>query len=308
MSNLPSMKNPSLGRTAYLKEATNAKDPPVSTINDLTDYISLFKSKRDKQICLNKYDKAEQTRLMMEKFSRRAQTALYTRRCQSQISDLDYRLTSTQENEEQFNQDSTNLINSFEEYAENKLNQLKSKHTKELEQHEQNKPKDLPAKYRKRSPELIQLYQLERKLSIENRMDQVAQIREEIKVREEKESKEVFNRAISEWESDKQQLLEKQRKELEAMTNRINLHRQERNDEIARQREAIHKRQKNLKYDINGIQTRMTKTTPHAMRRSLFFATTPTTRTANLVPNMNKDIYTLSSTLPKRSREILSTM
>lgn len=308
MSNLPSMKTTNLGRTAYLKEATNAKDPPVTTINDLPDYISLFKSKRDKQICLNKYDKAEQTRLMMEKFSRRAQTALYTRRCQSQISDLDFRLTSTQENEEQFNHESQSLINSFEEYAENKLNKLKDRHTKELQQHDDNRPNDLPAKYRKRSPELIQLYQLERKLSIENRMDQVAIIREEIKAREEKESKEVFNRAVSEWENERQQILERQRKELEAMTNRINLHRQERTDEISRQKESLQKRKRNLNGEINGIQKRMTKTTPHAMRRSLFFATTPTTRTANLVPNMNKDIYTLSSTLPKRSREILSTM
>ena len=208
--------NPRMGRTAYLRAASALSEPPVGTIADITDYVSLFKSKREKQICLNKYYKAQDTKQMMENFSRRAQTALYNRRCEYEINDYKERLSDTKTNEIDFNDTSKTRLVEFEQAAENKLNALKARHEKELQLHEQKKPTVLPAKYRKRSPELINLYRTERKLSIDNNFEEAKMIRAEIDKREAQESKAVMQRAINAWKVEGDHLIEKQRKELEA--------------------------------------------------------------------------------------------
>ena len=298
--------NPRMGRTAYLRAASALSDPPVGTIGDITDYVTLFKSKRDKQICLNKYYKAHDTKQMMESFSRRAQTSLYTRRCEYEINDYNEKLSDTKTNEIDFDDVSKTRLVEFEQNAENKLNALKARHQKELEQHELKKPKELPAKYRKRSPELINLYRTERKLSIDNNFEEAKMIRAEINKREAQESKAVMQRAINTWKIEGQHLIEKQRKELEAMTQRLQSQRIVENSEINSMKESIHKREKILNSEIGTVKHNMRSSAPFAMRRHLFYTTTPTAKTRALVPDMSKDVYALASTLPKRSREILA--
>ena len=300
--------NPRMGRTAYLRAASALSDPPVSTLGDISEYVTLFKSKREKQICLNKYYKAQTTKEMMEKFSKRAQTALYTRRCQYEINDFNDRLSDTKTNETDFDDTSKMRITEFEQAAENKLNALKERHRQELERHQQNKPSQLPAKYRKRSPELINLYRTERKLSIDNNFEEAKMIRAEIEKREAVESKIVMQRAINDWNKEGEHLIEKQRRELEAMTQRLQSQRIVENNEINMMRESIQKRERILTNEIGNVKHNMTRSTPHAMRRHLLYTTIPTAKTRAIVPDMSKDVYTLASTLPKRSREILANL
>ena len=306
MSALP-LVNPRMGRTAYLRAASAAQDPPVNDINDISDYVSLFKSKRNKQLCLNKYDKAEETRLMMEKFSRRAQTSLYEKRRNLEMEDFKERLTETNTTKEEFDDVAKARISEFEETADAKIQALKERHLKELEEHEKKKPTELPAKYRKRSSDLINLYRTERRLSVEHNIAEMKLVRAEIEAKEAVESKNVMERAINDWKIAGQHLKEKQRKELEAMLQRINSQRLVETEEIGMMRESINKREKILSNEITGVQKVMSKTTPHAMRRHLIF-TTPSTKSRALVPDLSKDLHSLVSTLPKRSREILSSL
>lgn len=304
---LPSISQASrMSRTAILRDISKAEEPPVESFDDISNYVSIFKDKRNKQLCLKKYEKANTTKNMMEDFSTRAQIKLFNRRCTNEITDLSQRLSFTKENEKQFNDDGITRMQNFDSYAESKIKNLQNKHNNEWENHLNAKPTEPPAKFRRRSPEFLALLHQERRLAAENKIDEVRKVREILSKMDAIESQKALEASISFWETEGKHIKERQEKEMKALKMKMDTRRTEEIQDIEKQRECMEKRKTNLKYDIRDIQKAMRGSTPHAMRRSVLYSNEKSRSRSISSYSVQKDAFSLAAELPPRSREILS--
>ena len=305
-SSLPNLTLENTGSRAFkLKEIAEIKDPPLTDFSEISEIIQQFKEKQKKQLILNNHKKAEETRILMERFSSHAQRSLFKRRCLSNLSDLNERLSTTESNNKQIEEITDESLKNFENLCQKKLNKLNEKQKEEIIKFENSKPLETPAKYRRRSPYLLELCRKERRLFFQSKFEDAEKLRLEIEEIEKIESENAFKASIEAWEIEGKHLKEKHEKELNALNQWINIRREEENLDKNRQIESIQKRKKLLDGEINTQKNIMRSSIPHLIRRNLLYDSSKLNFSNTLNFNNSIDIKKLSSTLPPKSKEIL---
>lgn len=303
---LPSLENPPMRKGEILRMLADQNDPPVDTIEDITGYMEMFKRKHEKELVLNRHEKAAEVFTMMEKFSEHAHRSLFNRRCETALGNLRSKLSTTTSDEVQFSEEAELNRKHFETSAQRRWDEMKQRHERELRRHEAKKPVTTPAKFRRRSPQYLQLMRQERRLFFLSRFEEAAKVRAELEKLERVESEHQNNEAMKHWENTLANIQRKHRKEEQAMQQWIDTRRVEYNQDRDMQLDALDKRRKILDRTINEKRTYKRAATSHAVRRDIMFMT-ERSRGQIETTSVDDEIRKLEETLPQRAREILLT-
>lgn len=302
---LPSLGDPPpIKRTALLKKIASEKTPPVDNYMDIRGYVTLYKEKHEKELVLNKHEKAEEVHQMMETFSRNAQRSLFDRRCKTTMTNLRTKLETTDNEETDFTEESLERLKSFETQCQKRWDKMKARHEQELEKHYSIRPDDTPAKFRRRSPELLTMMRQERRLFFQSRFEEAAALRHECDIRDKEEEEAQNSRAMKHWNTVLKQMKDRHAKEEEIMRQWIQTRHEEYDQDEQVQVEAMRKRKKILGTDLKGTSRIKKTASPHFIRRKIMFERSkPRGQIASTTPL--EELEKLSSTLPPRSKEIL---
>ena len=195
---LPPLVRP-VRKTQFLREMAKETSPPVDSVEDVANYLYLYRSKHHKELILHRHAKAEEVRRSQESFSRHAHTYLFNRRCLTALSDLGGRLSTTNVDRETMHIDMEDRMKKFDTAVAQRLEKMRQRHDAEWAKHMRQQPVQTPAKFRRRSPELMELCRTERKLFLLSRFDESEALRKEIERREKQESKEANDQAMNHW-------------------------------------------------------------------------------------------------------------
>jgi hypothetical protein len=287
-----------------LRSLSRQQDPPVDSIQDVSNYCFLYLRKHHREIVLNKHVKAEEVRLMMDTFSNNARHSLFRRRCQTALADLHGRLSATRGDRAGLAGDTAARLTDFETAAKERVDEMRRRHDAERARHANEHPTVVPTKFRRRSPQLLEMFRQERRLFFQSRFDEAAALRRECDERDRAEEAECRARALRHWEVVGSQMDERHRREEETMQQRIALHRIEIEQDAANQEQAINRRDVLLGAEIEGTEGALRKSAPHAIMRSLLFDRTPARGTLFSVSD-SEDIDKTYQALPQRAKEIL---
>lgn len=301
---LPELQPGPLRQSQVLRSISSQADPPVDSIQDVSDYVYLYKRKHNKELTLRRFEKAEEVRQMMESFSRQAQRSLFNRRCQTALTDLRSRLTIAEEDKSTISDETTDKLREFDDGAARRMDRMKARHESEWEIHLQQEPTQTPANFRRRSPKLLELCGQERRLFFQGRFDEAAAIRKECEAIDKQEDADAYRKAVSHWNNVGEQLRKKHMKEEEAMKDWVEVRRREIEADMGRQTEAVTKRERLLGTEIARKRKIMRQSAPHAVRRGLLFDRTKSRGT--LIPMRPEiDVEKMCEQMPERASEIL---
>ena len=291
-------------KTQFLRNMSRLANPPVDSIEDVSDYVYLYRTKHHKQLTLNRHDKAVEAREMMESFSRNATRSLFNRRCQRAITSLGSRLSTTSFDREILASEMGDRLNKFDMAAAKRLELMRARHSEEWARHMEAQPIETPAKFRRRSPELMELCRTERRLFAQGLFDRAFAVRREIDQREATESQQANRQAMDHWETVGKQLRDKFKREEDAMEDWITTRRGEIVTDLDNQDEAMVKRQTLLGNAISGEKSKMRNSAPYTIRRNLIFDRTKSRGTAiPRVEPLNGD--KLCEELPEKAKAVL---
>jgi len=306
-STLPSLATEQIGsRSINLRQISDERDPPVHDFSEISSIISLYKEKHQKQLVLHKHQKAEETRMQMEKFSSHAQKSLFRKRCMTALSDLNGRLSTAKSDNDDIESTCQTCMDNFNQTSSQRWESMEKRQREEWAVHISNEPVETPAKFRRRSPELLELMRQERRLFFQSKFDDASKLREEIERIEKIESEAAKNAAYDSWNTAGEHLQNKFRREKEVLTQWIETRKVEEEMDKKRQIESIEKRKKLLGYEINTQKDILRASVPHTMRRNLLFDSSKCTHIPIVYNSI--DIHKMSASLPPRSKEILSNL
>jgi hypothetical protein len=301
---LPPLQPAPIRKSQLLRDLSIVKDPPVDSIQDISDYVLLYKSKHDKELVLNRHERAEDVQHMMDTFSENARHSIFRRRCHTSLSDLHGRLSTAGWDRATLQDDTTLALSNFEGEAADRLETLEARFAAQWEEHLANRPDETPAKFRRRSPQLLEMCRQERRLFFQSRFDEAAVIRQECEIREAAEARAMNRQALDHWQNVGEHLQEKHRRARESMLYWIETRREEITKNGTAQEEALQRRQALLGNQIAGTKSMLRRSMPRTvMRKLLFDKTTPM---GTIIPvRMPVNITKLSHDLPPRAKEIL---
>ena len=302
---LPSLESPPLRKGEILRMLSDQNDPPVDTVEDITGYMEMFRRKHEKELVLNRREKAAEVYTMMEKFSENAHRSLFNRRCDTALGSLRSKLSTTNSDQVQFSEEAELSRRNFETSIQRRWDEMKERHERELRKHEAKKPVlSTPAKFRRRSPQYLQLMRQERRLFFLSQFEEAAKVRAELEKLEKDEGEKQHNEAMKSWENTLANIKRKQRREEEVMQQWIDTRRMENEQDKSAQLDALDKRRKILDRTINDKRKHKRAATSHAMRRDIMFMTERSRGQIETTPAWS-EIQKLEETLPQRAREIL---
>ena len=291
-------------KTQFLRNMSRLANPPVDSIEDVSDYVYLYRTKHQKEITLNRYEKAVEAYEMMESFSRNATRSLFNRRCQRAITSLGSRLSTTSFDREILASEMGDRLNKFDMAAAKRLELMRARHSEEWERHCRAEPIETPAKFRRRSPNLIELCRQERRMFAQGRFDEAAAVKKQIDKLESQESKDANQQAMDHWQTVGRQLREKFRREEDAMMDWITTRRGEIVKDQNNQDEAMMKRESLLGRAIDKEKSMMRKSAPYTIRRNLIFDRTKSRGTA--IPRVEPlNLDKLCQDLPEKAKTVL---
>lgn len=298
------LETPPMKKGELLRMLTSQNDPPVDTVEDIVGYMEIFRRKHEKELVLNRREKAAEVHTMMEHFSERAHRSLFDRRCETALGTLRSKLSTTNSDAIQFTEEADKNRRNFETSAQKRWDAMKRRHERELREHENKKPIITPAKFRRRSPEFLQLMRQERRLFFLSRFDEAAKIRAQLERMEKIESEKQNEEAMKHWETALANIQRKHRREEAAMQQWIDTRRSEYIQDKDAQIEAMDKRKKNLGRTINEKRAYKRAATSHAVRRDIMFMNDRPRGQIETTP-VDDEIRKLEETLPQRAREVL---
>ena len=295
------------GKTQLLRTLAQSKNPPVDSFSEISDYIALYKEKHQKELTLNKHEKAEEIREMMNSFSRQAQRSLFNKRCRTAISSLSSRHSITQGEMEELASETERKREEFESIMTERKNNLIRKQNREIQGQMAKKPVETPVEFRRRSPELLEMMRQERRLFYQSRFDEAAKLRKDCERMDAIEAEKGQKMALDHWSKEMKQLHEKHARELEHLDMWIDARREEFEAENSQKAENGSKRLNNLEYDIKDRTNIMRRSLPHAIRRSLLFDQSKSRAKSRDIKSFAFDRTPdeLCRELPERSREII---
>lgn len=306
MEQLPSLATPPpIKKSKLLRQIAETETPPVDNVEDIRGYVKMFRKKHEKELVLNKREKAKEVHDMMERFSSQAHRSLFNRRCDTALGSLRTRLSETSTDQEIFSEESNENMRHFEAAAQRRWDAMKARHHEELDKHAAKKPvNDTPANFRRRSPELLQLVRQERRLFFQSRFDEAAKVRQECDRLEAFESNKQQQEAMNHWNTVNRQILDKHRREEQAMQQWIDTRKMEHNKDKRAQNDAMNKRKKILSSKINETQNYKRAASSHAIRRNVMFVSDKP-RGQIETTSVEDELSKLSSQLPPKAAEIL---
>lgn len=303
---LPQLREPPpIKKSTLLKQISTEKDPPIDSIEDIRGYVEMFKTKHNKELVLNKHEKASEIHNMMTTFSNNAQRSLFNRKCKNQIGFLQNKLETTKTDETKFDEESTETAKTLETSSQRRWDRMKQRHSEEMEALIKKRPMDTPANFRRRSPELLLMMRQERQLFMQSRFAESTKLREECERKNEQEAKEQYDAALRHWDVQKSQLEEKQKREESVMLEWIKQRRLEYAQDKEKQLEAMAKRKEILKTEIKGKSNLKRCATPHLIRRNICFENRSKSRGLIESTPITTELDKLYSTLSERSHQIL---
>jgi hypothetical protein len=303
-SSIPPLGPTPLHKTAILRSISQESDPPVESIQDISHYQVLYLRKHHREMVLNKHVKAEDVRRMMDDFSSHARRSIFRRRCQTSLHDLRGRLSTTAGEQAIVRAETDERLARFEAAAKARLETMRARQAAEWRRHEADRPDETPAKFRRRSPQLLEMFRQERRLFFQSRFCEAAEMRQKCEEQDGREEAECRRRATEHWEAAGGRMRERHRQEEEAITQWIEMRR----TEIARdgrcRDEAIARRTTLLGAEIDATSGTLRKSAPHAVMRTLLFDRTPSRGTLFAVSE-SEDLDKCYESLPTRAKEIL---
>jgi hypothetical protein len=242
---------------------------------------------------------------MMEQFSYQAHRSLFDRRCATAIGARQERLNVTQDNV-------ANLIDAASENlvdlgtsAKRRWEAMKARHQSELNRHYQKKPvQELPAKFRRRSSQLLEKLRQERRLFFQSRFEEAQMLRRECDQIDQIESAAQFDAALAHWQTHLRHMENRHRKEEMAMRDWIAERKQEYDTDTQNQCEAMTKRKEHLTTEIRGIEAYARAASKHAIRRKIHFVRAKSRGQIETTP-VREEIQKLCANLPDRAKQEL---
>jgi hypothetical protein len=268
---LPPLQAAPIHKSRLLRQFSEVADPPVDSLEDLSNYVRIYEAKHHRELVLNRHEKAAAVRHQLENFADHARRSLYRRKCHSSLSDLGNRLSTTGCDRENLHDDMATRLDEFEDEAEERVQNLIERQNAEWEKHLATRPDDTPANFRRRSPQLLELARQERRLFFQSRFAEADVIRRECEIRDAKEAEEANRQAFRHWNAVGAQLEEKFRVAFARMQYWIETRREEIMRDRNFQDDAIQKREALLNYEIDGTQTALKRQVPKTVIRSLLF-------------------------------------
>lgn len=294
-------------RSEHLKTISKQRTPPVGNLKDVSEYISLYQRKQTKELILNHHTEAEDVQKMMDSFVLNSEKSLFTRRCQTAISDYRTRLSDTTYNLSDIDHAFREKAEETEKIIQKKILNMKEKHDIELSQLLSEEPIKTPVKFRRRSPYLLENIRQERRLFFQSRFDEAEKLRKFCEEEDEKEAKLQNEKAYESWNLKKQNLLKQHQIEEENLNKWIATRRAEIQKEESVVKDSISKREKLLNTEISERSKVMISAESSFRRRNLLFDRSPS---GGIPPELTKkfDLYKLSSKLDNVSHTILCSL
>lgn len=305
VSSLPTLgETPPIRKSALLRKISTDKTPPVDNYRDIRGYVTMYMEKHEKELVLNKHEKAEEVHQMMVTFSRNAQRSLFDRRCKTTLNTLRSRLETTTNEESDFQEETTENIKSLETECQKRYDSMKERQEKELKEMMDRRPDSTPANYRRRSPGLLTKMRQERRLFFQSRFDEAAALRAECEMIDKEEDEKQYAQAIAHWDAELKHLKARHVKEEAAMQLWIQTRHEEYERDAQKQFDALNKRKKLLDFDLSDTKHVRKSATPHLIRRRMIYENTQP-RGPLINPSRQETVDKLSASLPPRAREIL---
>jgi hypothetical protein len=302
---LPALEFPPIKRSALLRHLCQDPDPPVDSLDDIRDYIELYRDKEDQKFVLQKHQQATEVHTMMSQFSSNAHRAIFDRRCSSTVQSRRDRLSRTESDRADLSETSQENRKGFATAAQQRWDSMKQRHLQELVKHDKKKPvRDVTSRFRKRSPDLLNLMIMERRLGFQARFEEVKAIRAEIDKLEAAEVESQSQAAIAEWEQQLRAIEDRHRREEEVMRHWIATREQECDKDRDVQLDAISKRSKFLNTEIQEMRGFSRGAGRHAVRRKCGFERSPSRGMVETTP-VQEQIDKLAAALPERARQEL---
>ncbi|KAH0784998.1 hypothetical protein GPJ56_010944 [Histomonas meleagridis] len=275
----------------------------VSSLQDVSNYITILNNQNDKNLTLHKFKKAEEEQAQIDFFSRNAKRTLYNQKCQTAISTLKNKLSETQIYTKELNEEANDRLQQFDRNAQERFDFMKLRHRKELEKLDKEKPIETPPKFRRRSPRLLEQYRQERNLIYQRRFDEAKALSKICEKSEKLEQEEAYNQALRHWEIVRAQVLRKHKIAEENMLQWINTRRKEIEKDYENQINAVRRREVNISSEIGSKRKKMKNTAQHAILRDLLFDNT-NSRRSTIRMDPQSEIDKAYEKMPQKSREI----
>ena len=296
---------PPIRRTALLRQISAQRDPPVNTVSDIREYMKLFRQKHNKELDLNKHDKAQEVYRMMTAFSNHATRSLFNRRCKSALSSLGDKMHTTETNEAAFDDQTTEYEKNFEAETQIRWDRMKARHEREMQTLMDEMPVETPANFRRRSPALLAMVRQEKRLFCLSQFDEAERVRKDCERREKQEATAQHDEAMRHWNIKKKHLLDKQKREEDAMKEWILQRRAEYKIHRDSQQQALQKRKTLLGNQMENTSIINRSATPHFIRRNICFdIQSKPSRTIQSTPE-SEHVDKIYLTMTDKSHEIL---
>lgn len=269
-----SYTSPRLQTTKDLRRITEKLDESITNFEDMTPFVTAFFQTRTRKVTLQKEKKAKEVQDMMNKFSSNVTQTLFRTRCDNDLDTYNTKLNDTADAESDFIEEANVNRMKFEYKTDKRWEKMQQRHAQELEEHDRKRPYEAPAKFRRRSPQLLNLCTQERRLIFQSRFKEADKIREQIDQIENEESRYQMDMAWKHWNTKLHNIKMRHEREEKVMQQWIETRRIEYDQDKNSQVEAMEKRQFKIRSQIADVSKIRNSTNPRRIRRAITFNST----------------------------------